>query len=82
MWAFEGVHLIGAKSAYFANQANVILCLVQEIERMEEQKLKSKFPGAPGVFFGYWVQDYFNLSNNQEGGIQNLKYLTLNRSGR
>ena len=27
------------------------LVLVQEIERMEEQKLKSKFPGAPGIFF-------------------------------
>ena len=40
---------------------------------MEEQKLKSKFPGAPGVFFGYWVQDYFNLSNNQEGGIFNAE---------
>ena len=25
------------------------LVLVQEIERMEEQKLKSKFPGAPGI---------------------------------
>ena len=24
----------------------------QEIERMEEQKLKSKFPGAPGNVFG------------------------------
>ena len=35
------------------------LVLVQEIERMEEQKLKSKFPGAPGIelfFFGVWLR--------------------------
>ena len=29
----------------------------QEIERMEEQKLKSKFPGAPGKVFGWWMRD-------------------------
>ena len=32
------------------------LVLVQEIERMEEQKLKSKFPGAPGIFFRCMAQ--------------------------
>ena len=36
------------------------LVLVQEIERMEEQKLKSKFPGAPGIelifFLGVWLR--------------------------
>ena len=43
------------------------LVLVQEIERMEEQKLKSKFPGAPGIeliFFSVYGSGRMKIAGN------------------
>ena len=42
------------------------MCLVQEIERMEEQKLKSKFPGAPGLVYGWWIRNCLRFGNNNK----------------
>ena len=49
------------------------MCLVQEIERMEEQKLKSKFPGAPGLVYDWWIRNSFKIWQQQSDSGSDCK---------